>query len=162
MAVKKESEHNIAQPSSIDPFQEVLKSLGKARRDSPSVSTPPPVSAATPPQMPPGLSKLGKKKKSVSWAPEGVLESVKFIDRAIYDDDPVDVSYFLYRRVVLYINVGVVAVLPFLIQGVHTSHSLRDLDRGEGAALMTHLFEETIDWYEPLRKQTNSCQVIML
>lgn len=37
-------------------------------------------------------------------------------------------------------------------QGTHVSHSLRDLDRGEGAALHAHLFEETIDWAEPLRE----------
>lgn len=34
-------------------------------------------------------------------------------------------------------------------------HSLRDLDRGEGAALHApHLFEETIDWSEPLRESS--------
>ena len=32
------------------------------------------------------------------------------------------------------------------------AHSLRDLDRGEGAALHAHLFEETIDWSEPSRE----------
>jgi len=42
----------------------------------------------------------------------------------------------------------------FLIQGSHFGHSIRDLERGEGAALHAHLFEETIDWAEPLRKQT--------
>ena len=39
------------------------------------------------------------------------------------------------------------------LQGIHTAHSLRDLDRGEGAALHAHLFEEALDWSEPLRKQ---------
>ena len=38
-------------------------------------------------------------------------------------------------------------------QGVHVSHSLRDLDRGEGAALHAHLFEETVDWMELISKQ---------
>ena len=37
-------------------------------------------------------------------------------------------------------------------QGMHTSHNIRDLDRDEGAALHAHLFEEQIDWTEPLRK----------
>lgn len=37
------------------------------------------------------------------------------------------------------------------------SHSLRDLDRGEGAALHAHLFEETVDWSEPIRKQKGTC-----
>lgn len=32
------------------------------------------------------------------------------------------------------------------------AHSLRDLDRGEGAALHAHLFEETVDWLEPSSK----------
>jgi len=68
---------------------------------------------------------IGKtKRKSVQWAPEGQLESIRLIERAIYDDDPVD--------------------------GVHTAHSLRDLDRGEGAALHAHLFEELIDWTDPI------------
>jgi protein phosphatase 1 regulatory subunit 10 len=31
-------------------------------------------------------------------------------------------------------------------------HSIQELDRGEGAALHAHLFEEAIDWSEPLRK----------
>lgn len=43
----------------------------------------------------------------------------------------------------------------FVIQGIHTTHNYRDLDRGEGAALHAHLFEETIDWSEPLRKQND-------
>lgn len=35
---------------------------------------------------------------------------------------------------------------------MHTGHSLRDLDRGEGAALHAQIFEETVDWTEPSRK----------
>ncbi|KAI9572421.1 hypothetical protein HD554DRAFT_2185406 [Boletus coccyginus] len=120
--VKKEPDTNVAQPSSIDPFQEALKSMGKGRRASPAVSTPPPVPAAS---TPPAGNATGKtKRKSVSWAPEGQLESIRLIERAVYDDDPVD--------------------------GIHTAHSLRDLDRGEGAALHAHLFEELIDWTDPI------------
>ncbi|KAF8883408.1 hypothetical protein BD779DRAFT_1612268 [Infundibulicybe gibba] len=104
--VKKEPGSNVAQPSSIDPFQEALKSMAKVRRDSPSVSTPPSTSASTPTQS--GLTKTGKKKKTVTWRPDSMLES-----------------------------------------GMPT-HSLRELDRGEGAALHAHLFEETIDWSEPI------------
>jgi hypothetical protein len=44
-------------------------------------------------------------------------------------------------------------ILCAATQGVHTTHSLRDLDRGEGAALHAHLFEEVIDWSEPIREQ---------
>ncbi|PFH50568.1 hypothetical protein AMATHDRAFT_75551 [Amanita thiersii Skay4041] len=109
--VKKEPDLNVAQPSSIDPFQEALKSMAKNRKDSPAVSTPPPTSQPvySSELTEPGFTKNGKKKKTVTWAPEGQLES-----------------------------------------GIHTAHSLRDLDRGEGAALHAHLFEETVDWSEPL------------
>jgi hypothetical protein len=119
--VKKEPDLNVAQPSSIDPFQEALKSMGKGRRDSPVTPTPPPASTSiTPPLMSSGRTK----RKSVTWAPDGQLESIRLIERAVYDDDPVD--------------------------GVHTAHSLRDLDRGEGAALHAPLFEEVIDWTDPI------------
>ncbi|XP_006459803.1 hypothetical protein AGABI2DRAFT_191644 [Agaricus bisporus var. bisporus H97] len=116
--VKKEE--NVAQPSSVDPFQEVLRTM-KARKESPVVSTPP-AAVNTPPQTN-SLSRNGKKKKSVTWAPDSQLESVKLIERAVYDDEPPE--------------------------GMHMAHSLRDLDRGEGAALHAHLFEETVDWLEP-------------
>ncbi|KAG1753275.1 hypothetical protein EDB19DRAFT_1668370 [Suillus lakei] len=119
--VKREPDLNVAQPSSIDPFQEALKSMGKGRRDSPATPTPPPASMSiTPPLMTSGRTK----RKSVTWAPDGQLESIRLIERAVYDDDPVD--------------------------GVHTAHSLRDLDRGEGAALHAPLFEEVIDWTDPI------------
>ncbi|PPQ63961.1 hypothetical protein CVT24_009084 [Panaeolus cyanescens] len=115
---------NVAMPSSIDPFQEALKAM-KTRKESPAVSTPPAVGNAATANTEGtsfGLTKTGKKKKSVTWAPEGQLESIRFIEKALYDDDHVD--------------------------GTHLS--LRDLDRGEGAALHAPLFEETIDWAEPL------------
>jgi len=89
--VKKE-DANVAQPSAIDPFQDILKSMTK-RKESPAVSTPP-GSAGTPPQT--GVTKNGKKRKSVTWAPDSQLESVRLIEKAIYDDDPVDVSTLLY------------------------------------------------------------------
>lgn len=119
--IRKEADLNVAQPSSVDPFQEALKSMGKGRRDSPVTPTPPPASTSiTPPLVTSGRSK----RKSVTWAPDGQLESIRLIERAVYDDDPVD--------------------------GVHTTHSLRDLDRGEGAALHAPLFEEVIDWTDPI------------
>ncbi|KAF5393581.1 hypothetical protein D9757_000391 [Collybiopsis confluens] len=127
---KKDMDMNIAQPSSIDPFQEALQSM-RGRRGSPAIgsgsaATPPPGTSNTPPSTAgtptPGLTKLGKKKKSVTWAPDGSLESIKLIEPAVYDDDTLD--------------------------GIHLN--LRDLHRGEGAALHAHLFEETIDWSEPI------------
>ena len=108
--VKREPGANTAQPSSIDPFQEALKSM-KARKDSPVVSTPPPLpTSSTPPlasqQIQPGVMKNGKRRKTVSWAPEGKLESIRFIEKAVYDDDPVDVSYlFLFVVCVCYLTV---------------------------------------------------------
>ncbi|KAG0695779.1 hypothetical protein DFH29DRAFT_984864 [Suillus ampliporus] len=88
-----------------------------------STPTPPPASMSiTPPLM--SMTSGRTKRKSVTWAPDGQLESIRLIERAVYDDDPVD--------------------------GVHTAHSLRDLDRGEGAALHAPLFEEVIDWTDPI------------
>lgn len=124
--VKREPEANIAQPSSLDPFQEALKSMAKSRRESPSVTPTPPQSTpsmpATTATVTAGLTRTVKKKKSVSWAPDGRLEQIKLIERAVYDDDPVDGT---------------------------TIHNIRDLDRDEGAAMHAQLFEELIDWSEP-------------
>lgn len=78
---------NVAQPSSVDPFQEVLKTM-KTRRESPAVSTPPPIYTASQTNS---LPKNSKKKKSVTWAPDTQLESVRLIERAVYDDDPREV-----------------------------------------------------------------------
>lgn len=97
--VKKEPDGNVSQPLSIDPFQEALKSMAKSRKESPAPTpTPPMVTTSSPPQ--PGPSKLGKKKKSVSWAPDSNLESIRFIEKAVYDDDPVDVSSSLFNLIV--------------------------------------------------------------
>ncbi|KAI0751637.1 hypothetical protein C8Q80DRAFT_1218314 [Daedaleopsis nitida] len=134
-AVKKEPDLNVAQPSSFNPFEEVLKSYGSgagAGSSAASTSTPPPGSSVAAPSAiannPPapgalGFNKAGKPRKSVTWAPDGKLEQVKLIERAIYDDDPA--------------------------AGSHPTHNLRDLDRDEGAALHAHLFDEQIEWAEP-------------
>ncbi|KAI0699812.1 hypothetical protein BC835DRAFT_1405015 [Cytidiella melzeri] len=114
ISTKKEPDLNVAQPSSYDPFAEIVKTL-RSRKDSPVVSTPPPGQTI--------VSKKQGKKKSVKWAPDGQLELIKIIERAVYDDDPAD--------------------------GMHATHSLRDLDRSEGAALIAHLFEQQIDYFEP-------------
>lgn len=82
---------NIAQPSAIDPFQEALKSMQKNRKGSPMQTNyePPPTSTTT---VKSEFAKSGKKRKSVTWAPDSKLEQVKLIEKAIYDDDPMDVS----------------------------------------------------------------------
>ncbi|KAJ7122949.1 hypothetical protein C8R44DRAFT_785006 [Mycena epipterygia] len=125
----KKDDVNVAQPSAIDPFQEALKAM-KTRKGSPLavVSTPPPGNGETSAgasNATPGYTRLGKRKKTVTWAPDGKLESIRLIERAIYGDENSDA-------------------------GLYTSHSLRDLDRSEGAALHMHLFEETVDWTDPL------------
>lgn len=150
----KKDEANVALPSSFDPFQEALKSM-KARKDSPALSTPPAASASTPPQT--GLGKNGRKKKSVSWAADGQLVSIRLIERAIYDDDPVDVSTVslylcLYNITLMMFSSLTLLSLSFLFQGSHISHNIRDLDQEEGAALHARLFEETVDWSEPNRE----------
>jgi hypothetical protein len=75
--------------ANIDPFQEALKSM-KARKDSPALSMPSAASASTPPQI--SLGKNSKKKKCITWATDEQLVSIRLIERAIYNDDPVDVS----------------------------------------------------------------------
>jgi len=102
-AIKKETPTNVAQPSSTDAFQEALKDMARARKPSPVA---PSVSSNT--TTPPSVGLVGakplKKKKSVTWAPDGQLELVKLIERAVYDDDPVDVSFIFLLIFVQYIN----------------------------------------------------------
>jgi len=96
----------------------------KSRKDSPATATPPPAPVQSAPPAPTTtLTKTGKLKKSVTWAPEGKLEMIKLIERAVYDDDPT--------------------------HGMHSTHNIRDLDRDEGAALHAHLFEELVEWSDP-------------
>lgn len=152
--VKKEPDPNVAQPSSYNPFEEIVKSM-KPRKDSPAMATPPPATPTPVSSSTADIKKLSKK-KSVTWAPDGQLELVKIIERAVYDDDPADVSTLSFRvRYVLYINHTYAPLAPTVTQGMHSAHSLRDLDKSEGATLLAHLFEEQLDWSDPIRKQTN-------
>jgi protein phosphatase 1 regulatory subunit 10 len=155
VTVKKELEGNVAQPSSIDPFQEVLKAM-KGRNGSPAASSI--TSAAIDVQsasaaMADTISASEgprKKRKTVTWAADGQLEQVKLIERAIYDDDPAFV-----RLGTISFSYSKGGLIPYsLYQGMHAAHSIRDLERGEGAALHAHLFEELIDWYDPPSKCT--------
>jgi protein phosphatase 1 regulatory subunit 10 len=147
--IKKEPPANVAQPSSTDAFQEALKDMARARKPSPVA----PSTSSNTETVSSAVSvgaKLLKKKKSVTWAPDGQLELVKLIERAVYDDDPIDVSLLFLLTVVQYIN-----YVPLLLisQGMpHALHNVRELERGEGAALHAHLFEELLDWSEPQRK----------
>jgi protein phosphatase 1 regulatory subunit 10 len=87
---KPESETSVAQPSTINPFQEALAGL-TARKASPATAvkaanTPPPASN-TPPATSRISAKTGKPKKVVTWRPKGELEAIKLIQPAVYDDD---------------------------------------------------------------------------
>jgi hypothetical protein len=99
---KKEPPANVAQPSSTDAFQEALKDMARARKPSPAAPGTSSNTEAVSSAVMVG-AKLLKKKKSVTWAPDGQLELVKLIERAVYDDDPIDVSLFL-SIIVQYIN----------------------------------------------------------
>ena len=102
--VKKEPEISVAQPSSFNPFEDILKSYGSNASAGSSVSTPPPVSASVTPSTsgatvagsatPTGFTKKGRPKQSVKWAADDKLEQVKLIERAVYDDDLASVSTF--------------------------------------------------------------------
>ena len=125
----------VAQPSSVDPFKELIS---QTKRGSPAVSTPQ-VNAA--PKANEAGAKGGKKKKSVTWAPDGKLESIRLIEKAVYDDDGV-----------CEVRKGTELRLTTSQTSPHPQHhDLRDFDRGEGAALK-HLFEEVVDWFEPVCK----------
>lgn len=129
--VKKEPDTNVAQPSSIDPFQEALKSMGRGRKASPAVSTPPSNPAvSTPPAVNNNVGKT--KRKTVQWAPEGQLESIRLIERAVYDDDPVDVSplvhFHVYCTLMLCVAVRVyilrtVSGILIVAKGQHCMHT---------------------------------------
>ena len=96
---------NVAQPSSINPFAEILAQYQGPSATGSSNSTPPPAASGQPANSMTGLAAgpstsqtLGKRKKSVTWAPDGQLEQIKLIERAVYDDDGTTVSFFhLYR-----------------------------------------------------------------
>lgn len=109
----KEPPPNVAQPSSTDAFQEALKDM-RARKPSPSAPSVPNNNVLASSSVLAGAKPL-KKKKSVTWAPDGQLELVKLIERAVYDDDPVDVSLIFLSIIVHYINY----VPPMLIHRVH-------------------------------------------
>ena len=114
--IKKEPQANVAQPSSTDAFQEALKDM-KARKPSPSAPSTSSNNALASSSVLTGTKPPLKKKKSVTWAPDGQLELVKLIERAVYDDDPVDVSLIFLSIIVQYINY----VSPMLIHRVrHT------------------------------------------
>ncbi|KAG8965075.1 hypothetical protein FRC03_000956 [Tulasnella sp. 419] len=126
---KEEPVAETAQPSSIDPFQEALKSMSKGR--SPLAEPSKPASGGPSPvtDRPVTIGKNGKPKKVVTFPADDKLVLIKYIERAVYDDDVGGGSH-------------------------HTSY--RDLDIDEGHALHAHRFEEQVDWYEPIAIELSS------
>ncbi|KAG9127767.1 hypothetical protein FRC07_009892 [Ceratobasidium sp. 392] len=114
---------DVSQPSSRNTFEEALAHMGvKPKASTPTV--PEPMEGVTPTGSRAPSKDPSKKRKRVTFKPEEHLVEVRWIEKAIYDEDE-DAS------------------------GAH--HNLRDLDRDEGAAMHKHLiFEELIDWSEPI------------
>ncbi|KIJ56912.1 hypothetical protein M422DRAFT_198234 [Sphaerobolus stellatus SS14] len=119
--IKKEGpDPNVAQPSAVDPFKDALAAMTRSR----SSPTPVPIDAKSTPPPPSHSTIPGRKKKRVTFKSDDQLVQVKLIERAIYDDDATN--------------------------GDAYAPNVRDLDRDEGAAMHKHIFEEQIDWTEPL------------
>ncbi|KAF8760144.1 SNF2 family N-terminal domain [Rhizoctonia solani] len=116
---------HVAQPSSHNTFEEALAHLGvKPKAGTPTAPEAMEGVAHSASRAPSISLEPNKKRKRVTFKPEEHLVEVRWIEKAIYDDDP---DAF----------------------GAH--HSVRDLDRDEGAAMHKQLvFEELIDWTEPI------------
>ena len=127
----------VAQPMDWDPFADALKSVRKGSPNVKSQSHPSTNSMDVDPKAdgkepsssglgPAAISaKTGKLKKIVRFAGEGELEKVKWIERAVYEDDGSGSG-------------------PY---GVH-GRSLADLQREEGS-LLRHKMLEQVDWVTP-------------
>jgi protein phosphatase 1 regulatory subunit 10 len=148
-------------PSAVDPFAEIVKAM-KLKKEplSNSPANVPTASGNGAKGVASGgiVGGKGGRRKNVTWAPGEGLVQIKYIERAVYDDDMKDV-----RQRSVAPSIGLKAketVEPNLLeQGTHGT-SLRDLDRGEGAALHQQGLEEAIDWSEPQGEQTFFVTVI--
>ncbi|GAA5893391.1 uncharacterized protein JCM6883_007651 [Sporobolomyces salmoneus] len=83
------------------------------------------------------VNKNGKRKKSVRWAPDDMLEAIKYIEKAIYGDEAEGQT-----------GLG-------LGEGEEAEENFREMEQQEGLSLSMHLdedddMEEEIDWYEPI------------
>ena len=131
------SASGVAQPMDWDPFADALKSVRKGSPNVKSLPQPSTNAMAVDPRTdgkepsssssgPVTISaKTGKPKKIVRFAGEGELEKVKWIERAVYEDDGSGTG-------------------PY---GVH-GRSLADLQREEGS-LLRHKMLEQVDWVAP-------------
>jgi protein phosphatase 1 regulatory subunit 10 len=133
-AAQAEASSNVS--PAIDPFSEAMKHLGKAK--TPPVVASGTVAAATTSSVPNQF----KKRKRVSWAPDGELEKIKVVERISYGDEDTEVAKL---HLVLWIKMSELTVK---FQGGHT---LREMEMGEGAALHLHAVDlsEEIEWYTP-------------
>jgi protein phosphatase 1 regulatory subunit 10 len=90
------SANNVAQPSSFDPFQDALRSMKRTASPKTEVRSGTPQADIKSP-IPPTRMGSVKKRKSVTFAPDSQLEQIKWIEKAIYDDDlSIDVSFGLH------------------------------------------------------------------
>ncbi|KAG8790557.1 hypothetical protein FRC17_008890, partial [Serendipita sp. 399] len=121
--VKEESSAQPPVDPNYNPFTDALRAMRKGSPQVASTSTTNNSSANGGGQQGPSISaKTGKPKKVVRFAVEGELEKIKWIEKAVYDDD-----------------------VPGRPKGFHGSY--RDLDRFEGN-LLRHMVAQ-IEWYEP-------------
>ncbi|KAH8829943.1 hypothetical protein DL96DRAFT_1591014 [Flagelloscypha sp. PMI_526] len=146
MKVDEPDPAKIAQPSSYNAFQDALQIMRKSPANKSSSSTPPiPMQVDSPASFTTKNKGKGKGKR-VTWAPDDRLENIKLIERAVYEDDGVVSVFHFCHSMASKANIhSVMCVLKGM------THNLRDLEGGEGAALHhVTLFEEAIDWSEPL------------
>jgi len=151
--VKKDE--TVAQPSSIDPFLEAYNamtggSVNTTNAAVPSTSSAPAVAsisaAVSVPTNGMAIDEVKKpadplkRKKSVSFAPDGELEVIRWITRAEYPEDSSEVCYYsaLYG-----------CLLSCSPQPLHGLSHAKALDRDEGRALHAQILQEVIDWYDP-------------
>ncbi|KAJ7367772.1 hypothetical protein DFH08DRAFT_919382 [Mycena albidolilacea] len=112
---------DVAQPSAIDPFQEALKLMKASRKGSPLAGI---VSTPSPHGSAERSGSASAAEAGPSTGAAARTGKRKKTVTWVPDDRLGGVQY--------------------------SAHSLRDLDRNEGAAMHMHLFEETVDWSEPL------------
>lgn len=75
--------------------------MGKGRQGSPATPIPSPASVSITPPL--TMTSRKTKRKSVTWAPpDSQLESIRLIERAVYDGDPVDVSILFPFFIMMY------------------------------------------------------------
>jgi hypothetical protein len=89
------STENVSQPSSFDPFKDALRSMKRTASPKTEARSETPQAESKSTGQLSNLSTV-KKKKSVTFAPDSQLEQIKYIEKAVYEDDlSIDVSCWL-------------------------------------------------------------------